>query len=175
MGDNIKPLTESDNWCKTIVGETIKSSFIWTIEGFNNRPEENDEYLDSNTFKICDPEGKVSTWYLTLYPRGDPTDDGNHVSLGLVLEDDFTLKIDYELFILDSSSCKQHVFEVKSEEFNNNEPLMLLHTVPIRCQDMYFMSNLNFYIAKTPCQYDKKEIFMQLGFVSGPSFFRFRN
>ena len=45
----------------------------------------------------------------------------------------------------------------------------------VRCQDMYFMSNLNFYIAKTPCQYDKKEIFMQLGFVSGPSFFRFRN
>ena len=45
----------------------------------------------------------------------------------------------------------------------------------LRCQDMYFMSNFNFYIAKTPCQYDKKEIFMQLGFVSGPSFFRFRN
>ena len=48
-------------------------------------------------------------------------------------------------------------------------------TEPLKCQDMYFMSNLNFYIAKTPCQYDKKEIFMQLGFVSGPSFFRFRN
>ena len=45
----------------------------------------------------------------------------------------------------------------------------------LRCPEMYFVSNFNFYIAKTPCQYDNKEILMQLGLISGPSFFRFRN
>ena len=29
---------------------------------------------------------------------------------------------------------------------------------------MFFLLNFNFYTAKTPCQYDKKEILMQLGF-----------
>ena len=31
---------------------------------------------------------------------------------------------------------------------------------------MFFLLNFNFYTAKTPCQYDKKEILMQLGSVS---------
>ena len=45
----------------------------------------------------------------------------------------------------------------------------------LSCPEMYFLSNFNFYIAKTPCQYDKEEILMHLGSVSSPNFFRFRN
>ena len=45
-----------------------------------------------------------------------------------------------------------------------------MSTNPLRCHEIYFLS-ISTYIAKTPCQYDKKEMLMQLGSVSGPSFF----
>ena len=112
-------LTESDNWCKTIVGETIKSRFTWIIEGFKSREEKKGEYLQSNTFKLCDPGGKVSTWYLALYPRGDQkNEDENDTSLYLQLNDeDVKVKIDFEMFILDANSSKQNVKMGKSREF----------------------------------------------------------
>ena len=116
MGDNIKPVTETENWCKTVVGETIKSKFVWTIEGFKRREEKIGEELRSDTFKICDPEGKVTSWCLVMHPRGMSTDYENHVSLFLVLMDDFKLKVDYEIFLLDVSSSKQ-ICWVKSREF----------------------------------------------------------
>ena len=119
MGDNTKPWTETDNWCKTVVGETIKSKFLWTIEGFKRREEKTGEALHSNIFKICDPEGKVTSWCLNLYPRGDVTRSENHVSLYLSLIDDFSLKIDFEMFLLDVSSSKLRVFNEKSREFSN--------------------------------------------------------
>ena len=119
MGENIEPFTESDNWCKTIVGETVKSRFTWIIEGFKRRKENKGEQLFSNSFKICDPEGKISTWYLELYPRGDITTEGeNHVSLFLHLDgEDTKLIIDYEMFILDVNSIKENVCTKKSREF----------------------------------------------------------
>ena len=115
---NVKPLAENDNWCK---GGTIKSRFHWTIEGFKTREEEKGQCLNSNSFKICDPEGKVSTWYLQLYPRGAKrTGDGNCVSLLLCLKDDFKLKIDFEMFLLDANLSKMSV-GFKSQEFDNNK------------------------------------------------------
>ena len=62
MPDNIKPLSGSDNWCKTIVGESIRSRFTWTIEGFKRCKEKTGEKLTSDKFKISDPEGKVTSW-----------------------------------------------------------------------------------------------------------------
>ena len=124
MGDNIKPLTESDNWCKTIVGETIRSRFTWTIEGFKRREEKRGEQLRSNTFKICDPEGKVSSWFLILYPRGNTkTDDENPVSLYLqMVDEDNVIKIDSEMYILDVNSTKQNIHPAKSCEYEKKKP-----------------------------------------------------
>ena len=63
----------------------------------------------------------MSTWHLRLYPRGESTASENHVSLFLCLSSDFNLKIDFELFLLDVSSSKQRVIEVKSKEFSKEK------------------------------------------------------
>lgn len=107
MGD---PITENDGWCKR--------RFIWTIKGFKGREERNGEWLESNTFKICDQEGKVSSWYLALYPRGYKENNANYVSLGLHLDDDVELNIGFEIFLLDVNSCKKIVRGKHSQKFD---------------------------------------------------------
>ena len=129
MGNNcIKPVTETDNWCTTVVGETVKSRFNWTIEGFKRREEKTGESIQSNTFKICDPEGKLTSWCLKLYPRGENTNNQNHVALYLFLcdDDDSKMKIDFELFLLDVKSKRKKVLTVKSREFSKEPRKNLL-------------------------------------------------
>ena len=38
---------DCDNWCRTVSANTAKSTFMWTIENFNARPEERNDSLPS--------------------------------------------------------------------------------------------------------------------------------
>ena len=122
MGNkNVKPLTDKENWCKTTVGETIKSRFLWTIEGLKTREEEEGQWLDSDSFKICDPEGKVTTWYLRLYPRGfektgdEDDDDEDCVAIVLFSNANSKLKINVEMFLL---VARKHSIEFEAHELS---------------------------------------------------------
>ena len=64
---------DCDNWCRTVSANTTKSTFMWTIENFNERPEERNESLKSSEFSVTNPDGKKTKWQLKLFPKGqDP-------------------------------------------------------------------------------------------------------
>ena len=61
----------------------------------------------------------------------------------------------------------EYVFHLNSIKSNH-----LNHDGLLRCQDIQLFVGIKFYIAKTPCQYDKKEILRQLESVSVPNSLR---
>ena len=63
----------------------------------------------------------MTSWYLLLYPRGEITDSENHVSLYLNLcdVDDFNLKIDLEIFLLDRKKGKVEIQRFSSDVIQN--------------------------------------------------------
>ena len=42
-GANAQPVIKADSWCRTVAGNTAKTTFMWTIENFNELPEEKHE------------------------------------------------------------------------------------------------------------------------------------
>ena len=70
MSANIHPGFQTDNWCRTTQGETAKTTFTWTIDGFKNRPEKIGEFIVSGTFSVIGPDDKTTVWIVACYPKG---------------------------------------------------------------------------------------------------------
>ena len=82
MSANIEPTAASDNWCRTTKGESVKTMFTWTIEGFLDRKENKfNESLESVCFSVTGPEDRVSKWNMKLYPQGHDDADRDYKSL----------------------------------------------------------------------------------------------
>ena len=47
---SLQPPIESESWCRTRVGEDIKHTFVWTIERFSERQEQNSQVGVVKTF-----------------------------------------------------------------------------------------------------------------------------
>ena len=76
--------SQLDNWCNTSQ-TSIKTSFLWTIDGFSQLTEETGEELESSTF--CAHTDTKTQWYLSLYPNGDIKDNKEFVGLFLNLKE----------------------------------------------------------------------------------------
>ena len=104
---DIKPPIDCDSWCRTRDGAEVKYKFVWTIERFSQRPEENKESLLSDIFTIQGPGNMKTRWKLQLYPKGDRAEASDHLSLYLNNETEAEVKAGFELSILDSNKTKR--------------------------------------------------------------------
>ena len=112
---------DCDNWCRTVSANTIKSTFMWTIENFNERPEERNDSLKSSDFSITGPDGKKTNWYLELFPKGqdqDPDPFTDYVYVNLYNKDDFVVKAICSFTIIDSSKKEQDTLTLGPCTFN---------------------------------------------------------
>ena len=66
-----------DSWCRTASGNTVKHTFMWTIENFLERPEKRDDSIDSTVFSVKGPGDMITNWYLELYPKGQDLEPGD--------------------------------------------------------------------------------------------------
>jgi len=103
MSDEGK-VPESDQWCRTTSGETTVTTFLWTIEDFESRPEKVGKAIHSSTFLAKRPNQKDSMWKLILYPKGE--DEDTHLSIYLENRNEFQTKAKFRVAILDSNSRK---------------------------------------------------------------------
>ena len=117
MSANIHPGFETDNWCRTTRGDTAKNSFSWTIEGFKNRPEKFTECIESACFKVIGPSDKTTKWNLEVYPKGDMTE--NVVSLYLVSQNDFDVRAEFTVWIVNSRKEKSQMNKGDVDEFRS--------------------------------------------------------
>ena len=119
--------SDCDDWCRTVYGNTVKKTFLWTIENFMERPEEIDEYIVSSQFTLTGPEGKITAWSLQLYPKGEnPTpeeepDEDDYVSVYLNNCSDFNIRAKCSFSIIDSSKKKQETFDLEPSKFHHGE------------------------------------------------------
>lgn len=124
MSDNVPPGVESDKWCRTTRGDTARTSFSWTIEGFKDRPEKFDEFTDSAEFTVTGPEDQITRWNLTLCPRGFKCGDEDYRDeVGVFLEqiDDFPVKAEFSLSIRDSMNQKKCTTEFDMHLFEGHD------------------------------------------------------
>ena len=108
----------SDQWCRTTNDETTKTTFTWTIEDFESRPEKNGEKITSTTFLARESNEKATSWALELYPKGRKDEAADKLSIFLRNCNDFPMKAKYRVSILDSSSkktnpqdCSVHLYD----------------------------------------------------------------
>ena len=101
MGDT-DPFIESDHWCITTNGETMETTFTWTIKDFENRQEKVDESLTSTVFSAKQPDGKETNWQLELYPNGESESDPGYLAIYLLSKNDSSMKAGFQLSILNS-------------------------------------------------------------------------
>ena len=135
MSDDGK-VPKSDHWCRTTSGETTVTTFTWTIEDFESRPEKTGEKMCSSTFLAKKPNRKDSMWQLALYPKGFKED--TYLSIYLENRNEFQMKAKFRVSILDSNSRKSkswgtdiHLYEAMkssndwgAEKWNLREPLI---------------------------------------------------
>jgi len=107
-GNNLAPPIESESWCRTKVGEDVKHTFVWTIERFSERQEQNSQFLWSSKFTIRGPDDMVTHWKMKLYPKGDTPEATGYLSVYLSNQTDAEVKARYEFTILDASKNKQN-------------------------------------------------------------------
>ena len=51
-GSNVAPPIDSESWCRTKVGEDVKHTFVWTIERFSERQEQNSQVKTLNSSNL---------------------------------------------------------------------------------------------------------------------------
>jgi len=105
---SLQPPIESESWCRTRVGEDIKHTFVWTIERFSERQEQNSQFLWSSKFTIRGPDDMVTHWKMKLYPKGDTPEAQGYLSVYLSNQTDAEVKARYEFTILDGTKNKQN-------------------------------------------------------------------
>ena len=82
-GSSLVPPIDSESWCRTKVGEDVKHTFVWTIERFSERQEQNTQFLWSSKFTIRGPDDMVTHWKMKLYPKGDTPEATGYLSVYL--------------------------------------------------------------------------------------------
>ena len=97
-----KPAIESDqdcdSWCRTVLCKSARTTFKWTIENFNSRPEERNQLIESSIFKVPGPD-KVTRWFLKLYPKGGD-DDPDYIVVDLHSMNDFEVRANADVSVL---------------------------------------------------------------------------
>jgi len=111
------PPIDSESWCRTRTSEDVKHTFVWSIERFSERPEQNKSFLWSSKFSIRDSEDQLTHWKLKLYPRGDTNEVTDFLSVYLSNQTDFPVKARYEFTILDSEKRRQNKVKSQYTEF----------------------------------------------------------
>ena len=118
---------DCNSWCRTVFGNTVKTTFMWTIENFMERPEKKGDCIESSQFTVTGPDSEITTWYLDLYPKGeipDPDeepDDGDYIYVYLHSISDFDVRAKGSFSIVDSSKKQQATFHLNLETFSRGE------------------------------------------------------
>lgn len=109
-------INQADVGSLSYAGE-ISCSYKWTISDFKNRRLEKAS-LTSDVFQIYEPDGRISTWRLLLYLKGDTnTQDGN-LSIYLKSLNSFKITVSFTLSVLDESTgTKRNSFKAKDHKF----------------------------------------------------------
>jgi len=128
MGNNTsapeQPVIEADcdHWCRTAATNSVKTSFMWTIENFLERLEAKNDPLFSSVFSVTGPDNKTTKWVLELHHKGfpdlEPEEDDEHVYVNLNSEDaitadaavPFQIQATATFSIVDSSDKEQETF-----------------------------------------------------------------
>ena len=127
-----QPVIEADcdHWCRTAARNSIKTSFMWTIENFLERPEAKNDPLFSSVLSVTGPgpDTKITRWVLELHHKGiphykgmpdlEPEEDDEHVSVYLQSEDaitadvavPFQIQATATFSLIDSSDKEQETF-----------------------------------------------------------------
>ena len=95
---------EHDYWCRTTFGESVKRTFIWTIEILKNRPEEFGKQVESSLISIRGSDDKVSEWKYEVYPKG--YNSREYVAVFLSSKNSFPVTAKWEGWILDVNGTK---------------------------------------------------------------------
>jgi len=111
----------SDHWCRSTNGETTETTFTWTIEDFVNRSQKPGDAIYSSKFLAKKPNKKESYWQMMLYPKGDE-EPGEHLSIFLKSNNDFSLRAKFEVSILDSRSKKTRISSMSTNLFDSTNP-----------------------------------------------------
>ena len=115
MGDS-ELFPESDHWCITTNGETMETTFSWTIKDFKDRQEKVDESLTSSVFSAKHPDGKETNWQLELYPNGES--DPGYLAIYLVNKNKMTMRAGFRVSILTSDLKKKEKWKCSVDSFS---------------------------------------------------------
>ena len=120
MSTNV--IADCDSWCITDSGRTAKTTFMWTIKNFKDRPEKKNEYMESLSFSVSGPDDRKTEWYLTLYPKGQyqGKDQDDYVTFYLNGLNDFDVKASYSISIVDSFMKEQKSTSIDPETYDGD-------------------------------------------------------
>ena len=123
MSVNIHPGFDTDNWCRTSQGDTAKKSFTWTIEGFSNRPEKNDEFIESASFCIIGPDDKTTEWKIRVYPKGFKSNQDTAIFLTKTRtrENSFEITAKVSLSVVNIRKEKCQTMRNSNKKFKNKK------------------------------------------------------
>jgi len=113
----------SDHWCRSTRGEATVTTFTWTIEDLESRPQKTGDPIYSSKFLVKNPKEKESFGQMMLYPNGFRKGKEDYLSLFLNINNDLSLRVKYEMSILDSKSKKTRTgFGTATKLFDSNTP-----------------------------------------------------
>jgi len=127
MSAHEPPVIEADcdHWCRTAARNSVKTTFMWTIENFLERPEAKNDQLFSSVLSVTGSDTKITKWVLELelqhhigMPDLEPEEDDEHVSVSLQSEDaitadvavPFQIQATATFSLIDSSDKEQETF-----------------------------------------------------------------
>jgi len=108
----------ADQWCMTTSGETTETTFKWTIQDFESRPEKMGERMKSSSFVVKKPNKKDSKWQLIFYPKGEKKETDTFLGLYLKNDNDFPMKAKFQFSIIDSKYKKMAITKHKIHSFD---------------------------------------------------------
>ena len=113
-------IDDCDSWCITDSGRSAKTTFMWTIKNFKDRPEEKNEYILSLIFSVSGPDDRKTEWYMTLYPKGQDQGQGQDDFPALYLNglNDFNVKARYSISIVDAFKKEQNSTSIDTETYD---------------------------------------------------------
>ena len=126
-GANAKPVIEADSWCRTVAGSTAKTTFMWTIENFNELPEEKEDFIESTKFSVKGPGHgqEITEWSLRLFPKGtgEGADGDDHLFVSLCSHNNSDVKARASLSIVDSSEKEQNICPLGLQTYDVDEKI----------------------------------------------------
>jgi len=145
---------KSHHWCKSTIGEAAVTTFTWTIEDFKTWPQETGDFIVSSTFMVNQPNEKESYWQMKLFPKQNDKQK-EYLSLFLQSSNDFSMRVKFEMSILDSSSKKTNTWVCPSYLFDGQKiwgkPLWVLRDSIINNPELLPEGHLNILCVVTLC------------------------